>query len=532
MSSERDALGQSPLASSTVGAIKDALIPWLIVDIRSMGILGSNPAAQVWFKTSEESLYEQCLTDFLRSEDLPDLSRFIQGNDPSLPSRIWNFYLSDSKPGQAELMMLPVSGSETLRLIGIQDVSERERLRAERDQMLARYEALAVQSQQYFWEWDLIGGTIRRSVGLMESLGFTDPLTVQTIDWWQDRIHPADRDHVIGSIFRAVEDKRLNWSAEYRFQKASGHYAHIYDQGILTLDQFGKPSRIIGSMYDITERRSAEIERDRFIEWSPDLKAVLDASGNVIRANAALREILGVTSEEIQDQPFQNWIHVDDFPNFERLCDQIRIDEIRQIVTLRTSHNREILLNLSAYLPTGQIYITGSDVTIERSERRQAHLIETAIQNSHDLTLISEQLNTPHEWRITYANPAIQSVLGYSESEVMGRAISSFLADADDEEKYRDIPDRLKNGIALSEELPFRHRNGDTVWMDANIHPIIDKDRTVTHAVLVGRNVTQRKLDQQAIRAANRRILRPGSGLRADLHEYSSGEHPTNKACR
>ena len=507
MSLEKDPLGQMPPdIISPLRALNHSSVPWLVIEPASTRIMASNSAALDWLRSLEAGLEDKCLTDFVRTEDYSAISQLFEGAGSLAQNRIWTFCPNSSAPMQAVLMTLPLAGSETLLMVGIMDVTERERLRAERDQMLSRYEALAVQSQQYFWEWDLVAGTIRRSAGLMKSLGFEEPTTVQTVDWWQDRIHPADRDHILNSIFRAVEDKRLNWSAEYRFLKASGHYAHIYDQGILTLDQFGKPSRIIGSMFDITERRSAEIERDRFIESSPDLKAVLDASGNVIRANAAICELLGVASNEIQDQAFRRWIVAEDALIFDRLCTQLRIDEIRQTVTLRTIDNREISLNLSAYLPTGQIYITGADVTAERAERHQAHLIETAIQNSHDLTLITERLNSPEKTRITYVNPAIKEILGYAEDEVLGQSVGSFLADYQDEDKYRQISVRLLNREAFSEELPFWHRNGDTVWLEANIHPITDDSGAVTHAVLVARNITQRKLDQEAIQAANREL--------------------------
>ena len=254
MSPERDFWGHLRAhVFAPFEALKKSAVPWLVIEPESMRILASNPAAHAWFNIQEVELNELCLTDLLQAEDLVAAIEFIQGADSSRQTRIWSFYQHASVPLQAQLMTLPLSGSASLLMVGIVDVTERERLRAERDQLLERYEALAVQSQQYFWEWDLVGGTIRRSAGLLESLGFTERDTVQTVDWWEDRIHPADRERVKNSIFRAVEDKRLNWSAEYRFLKASGQYAHIYDQGIVTLDQFGKPSRIIGSMFDITD---------------------------------------------------------------------------------------------------------------------------------------------------------------------------------------------------------------------------------------------------------------------------------------
>ena len=61
---------------------------------------------------------------------------------------------------------------------------------------------------------------------------------------------------------------------EYRFKCADGNYKYILDRSYVISDAEGKPSRIIGSVQDITERRKyinaieRSNERLREIAWT------------------------------------------------------------------------------------------------------------------------------------------------------------------------------------------------------------------------------------------------------------------------
>ncbi|MDG2570759.1 HWE histidine kinase domain-containing protein, partial [Vibrio parahaemolyticus] len=50
------------------------------------------------------------------------------------------------------------------------------------------------------------------------------------------------------------------WSHEYRFRCASGHYATVLDRGYMVRDAAGRPVRMISAMLDITRRKRAEQE--------------------------------------------------------------------------------------------------------------------------------------------------------------------------------------------------------------------------------------------------------------------------------
>ena len=54
------------------------------------------------------------------------------------------------------------------------------------------------------------------------------------------------------------------WSGEYRFHRADGSYADIFDRGYILRDHEGRAVRMITSMMDITKRkREMEMARSR-----------------------------------------------------------------------------------------------------------------------------------------------------------------------------------------------------------------------------------------------------------------------------
>ena len=79
-----------------------------------------------------------------------------------------------------------------------------------------------------------------------------------TTDWWKQRIHPEDSARVIGSWDAALGGTAKSWEAEYRLRRADGAWADIHDRALITRDAAGQPTRVVGALLDITERKRTQ----------------------------------------------------------------------------------------------------------------------------------------------------------------------------------------------------------------------------------------------------------------------------------
>jgi len=78
--------------------------------------------------------------------------------------------------------------------------------------------------------------------------------------------------------------------------------------------RFGDPARrqVAILFSDITERRRAQAELDRFFSLSVDFLAIAGADGYFKRVSAAVEHTLGWTAEEFRARPFLDFVHPDD----------------------------------------------------------------------------------------------------------------------------------------------------------------------------------------------------------------------------
>ena len=96
-----------------------------------------------------------------------------------------------------------------------------------------------------------------------EITSLTGEQTPGSLDWWRERIHPDDRKEVVRTIEEAIQGDAERWSAEYRFRRHDETWVSILDRGYILRGPDGKAQRMIGTMMDISERKTLEAELRR-----------------------------------------------------------------------------------------------------------------------------------------------------------------------------------------------------------------------------------------------------------------------------
>jgi PAS domain S-box-containing protein len=136
------------------------------------------------------------------------------------------------------------------------------------------------------WDWDLATDRLLWNEAYTMLFGHVDRETTGTS--WKEHIHPDDRKRVVDAIQAVIAGTEENWSAEYRFLRADGSEAYVFDRGFVARDEHGRAVRMIGAMLDLTERKRAEAALQeseeftrRILESSTDCIKVLDADARL-----------------------------------------------------------------------------------------------------------------------------------------------------------------------------------------------------------------------------------------------------------
>jgi PAS domain S-box-containing protein len=131
--------------------------------------------------------------------------------------------------------------------------AEHERLAADLHDCEERLRRFAVSSDDPTWDWNLLTGDVDRNNAAAAFFGDNSPLDNRSISWWKEKIHPEDRERVLRTFAEAFASDSTSFSAEYRFIKANGAVAYLYDRGSIIRRADGLPTRAIGTRIDLTE---------------------------------------------------------------------------------------------------------------------------------------------------------------------------------------------------------------------------------------------------------------------------------------
>ncbi len=119
-----------------------------------------------------------------------------------------------------------------------------------------RYRLARLATNDAIWDWRLNDGQVVWNRALHALFGYD--LEQTSADWWIEHIHPEDRPQVDATIHAVIDAGGMAWSGEYRFRRADGSYAEIFDRGTVLRDARGRAVRMIGAMVDLSERRATQ----------------------------------------------------------------------------------------------------------------------------------------------------------------------------------------------------------------------------------------------------------------------------------
>ena len=168
------------------------------------------------------------------------------------------------------------------------------------------------------WEWSVETDEVFWSDEVYRIYGYEPGEFEPDVDKLMDLVHPDDREMVAKNIHGALYEHKP-YEFEHRIVRPGGEERVVHRHAKVYSDEEGNPSRMVGTVLDITERIEAEARlreseerfRTAFMD-APIGVPLVGLDGRRLRVNRALCEMLGYTEEELLGGDYAEVIHPDD----------------------------------------------------------------------------------------------------------------------------------------------------------------------------------------------------------------------------
>jgi diguanylate cyclase (GGDEF)-like protein/PAS domain S-box-containing protein len=141
------------------------------------------------------------------------------------------------------------------------------------------------------------------SSDVLDTLLGIDETYLRSVEGWSALIHPDDRERMELYFQNEVLAKSIQFNQEYKIIRANDQAPRwMHGVGKLEFDSDGVAVRMIGTIQDITEQKSAShalLKLSQAVEQSPNSIVITDLNGNIEYVNTMFTTVTGYASNEV-----------------------------------------------------------------------------------------------------------------------------------------------------------------------------------------------------------------------------------------
>lgn len=323
------------------------------------------------------------------------------------------------------------------------------------------------------WDWNIKTGQTYYSPRWQTMLGYTANDIAPHIQSKENLIHPDDLATVQKRMQQHIDGYTPIYQSEHRVKACDGEWHWILDRGkVVERNKLGRPIRAVGTHTDITERKAAEHalqERETritaILETAVDGIVTINEQGIIETFNPAAEKIFGYTTQYVLGKNVNILMstrdrdaHDDYIHRYLRTETPTILGKRREVMGQRADGSIfPMQLAVSEMFFGNHRYFTGiiRDITqVKDAEKllQDTMALKQGILDSAKLSIIS----TDARGIIQSFNAAAQTMLGYSEREIVGKNTPTLFHDKDE---------IIQRSIRLSDELAQYIKPGFEVFI-------------------------------------------------------------------
>ena len=406
----------------------------------------------------------------------------------------------------------------------ITDISQRklaqEALRQSAERL--RFAMEGIQAGE--WELDLVDHTAHRSLLHDRVFGYETLLPQWTYEIFLEHVVPEDRP-LVDQKFRQAVAAHHDWNFECRIIRADKAQRWIWASGRCQNDAAGQPRRLVGIVQDITDRKAAEEQFHLYltvIQAAANAIVITGADGTIQWVNPAFTRLTGYTAAEALGQnPRVLKSGVQDPAFFKHMWETISSGRVWQgeLVNRRkdgTNYSEEMTIT-PVTDATGKIahYVAiKQDITrrkrAEEALRENRAKLDAALASMTDAVFISDT-----QGRFIEFNEAFATFHRFPSKEACAQTLAEYpdflevflpdgkLAPLD----QWAVPRALRGETVTNAEYALRRKDTGESWVGSySFGPIRDPGGAIVGSVVVGRDVTELKRAEAALKESEQRF--------------------------
>lgn len=425
---------------------------------------------------------------------------------------------------------------ELVKYIGATlDITERKQAEISLRESEERFTNALSAAREGVWDWDMETDEVWYSPRYKEMLGYSEDEIEHHVSAWLRLLHPDDIDHSLEQV-ESVKRGEREYEVEFRMRHKDGHYLDILSRGFpIRRESDGKIIRIVGTHFDLTERKRAEeaLRESKellstFLEQSPVGLGLVNNEGKVLHSNAAYRRYVPevMPSRDPARQPrWKAWdadgrvVAHSNYPGARALRGEKVTPGMEFLFT--DDDGSETWTRVSAVpfrASNGEITGCVSSIQdIDQLKRTMEALRESeerfrAVQdNSLDrFTILKPFYNDQGEivdFIYMYQNAQAAKTAGCSPEELFGRRITEIYPTFTQTRFFAMYKRVMENGQGMKFEERYSN-DGVDEWFRATVTPLPDGISVATQII------TERKRAEEAVRRSEKRYRMLHESLR------------------
>jgi PAS domain S-box-containing protein len=338
---------------------------------------------------------------------------------------------------------------------------------------------------------------------LTELTGFTNGELVgekTPYPWW-------NKDY---RTYIRVDDSETNKIRRERLCKKKNGEPFWFAVSIKTVRTDHEVQYYIANCLDITEQKRAEAalkESEDFVaslmSYSPNPVMVVNPDSSIRFVNPAFEKMTGYSSQDVLGTKFPYpWWSSEDVERYEENAAALHADMDNQekILVRKDGSLVWISLSLRVIRDKSRIkYVLGNWVDITERKKTEEALRESEAFNTSLLENAPNPVMVVNpDSSISYVNPALEKITGYSRSEILGKKTPYPWWPKETVAEYINTPSRRTEEFE-AQERRLIHKNGTTVWITLSVRAIRENGRA-KHIITNWVDITERKKAEDALK--------------------------------